>query len=248
MTQLLVLAGLAICLFLATPEAQGQENCPLDWHPPPCGPPPKVSPHVKAAAKQNSMLQQELRSYALMFSAVSCPAAALGEKRLQAACASSGVLAGAAQVAKDRQDRIVNDPPVPWPIFEYAYDGRVLSAEELGLAEFLVVWDTEYLRNIVYLVSMVDFLGDFIAVAIDRANSCYSDENGQSHLCYIWQFQRAVDGIQDLGEVFEALAYNFWYHAYYDMTPLIGDGVNPAFVDLLNQMAGGLYTAGQEYQ
>jgi hypothetical protein len=240
-----LILGAIIAFALSAIPVQA-ENCPNDWHEPPCGPPPKVDQRKKDVAQAAVNYHQNAALPIVIWEEVACNAAYLGYKPARLACAGAKMTRIANERAEAAQQRIVNDPYDP--AFEYAYEGRWLSYEDLGLWDFIETSEHHYLAYAAAEhIQAIEMLGDFIGVSIDRANSCYGDENGVSHLCYIWQMERANVGIIWLGQRLQALATVETYIAD-ELEPEIGNGVNGDLLYLFDEFAAWTWWAGEEHQ
>jgi hypothetical protein len=233
----------------ATAEAQ---NCPLDWHPPPCGNPPEP---VKKEKKRAAEMARNYHTSAIWFfttwSSVACGADKLGYKPAKAACVAGGMGLSAAAAAAVREDRIASDPFDPQ--YQELYTGRWLSYDDLGLTGWLELAGdgpgVGAFWNMAEHMQAAEMLGDRVAVSFDRAMSCYSAGIELRYYlgCEHWQSQWTDDNLRWLGERYVALANSFRWAAQ-ELTPYIGDGVNPELVNDLYIEAAWLEWAGWEFQ
>jgi hypothetical protein len=232
----------------ATAEAQ---NCPMDWHPPPCGIPPQpVKDQKKIAAQAASDYHAKAMEFFSAWMAVTCAADKLGYAPAKAGCAAGGMGLAAAAAAKAREDRIVRDPfdPNYWEI----YNGRYLSYDELGMSEFLALADgpgAGSMWAIAEHVQVMEMLGDRIGVAFDRVMSCYqAGIDLQWYLgCEVYQQNWLDENMHYFGERYLALGLHFYALAA-ELEQYIGDGINPAFVELLYEGSAWFSWAGGEFQ
>jgi len=195
-------------------EADAQ-NCPLDWHPPPCGNPPKpVSDPKKVAAKKASDYHAKAIEGLTAWTSVACAAEKLGYAPARAACVAGGMALGAALAAKAKEDRIVNDPfdPNYWEL----YGGRWSSYDELGLSGWLAIDNSPRASNIAALVQTIELLGDRVAVSVDRVMSCIQAGIDMQWYqgCEVWQQSWVEQNLRWFGAYYVELGRNFADLAY----------------------------------
>lgn len=242
----LLLGALIALAIMVVREAGAAERCPSDAHPPPCGPPPKVSPEKKIEAEAAANYHANASMFFSVWEEASCDAVMLGYKPARLVCAGTKAGRIAADKAEKVQRKIAADPFDP--NYEQPYDMVWRSYDELGLTGLLELSeDDPYIRNILEHIQALDAIGDWLEVAIDRAMSCYEDEQGISHLCYLWQWERVQVGLIWYGQRLQALAANYSYLAD-ELEPDEGNGVNPAFVDFIDEFVAWTDWAGQQYQ
>lgn len=192
---------LAVLFYLAS-GAEAQENCPLDWHPPPCGtptPPKPVSDAQKAAARKLEFYYAGnvafLTSLGIGAAVVAGPIGGAGP----------GIGAAVATYKAWSWGTVVSDP---WDEnFQQPYDGgHWYSADELGL------WYTDYesLNNLVWVAQALLFYSDFVYVSANRATSCQMAGVD----CDGWQIDRVQWGLRQMASVLAVSAYWHDYAAY----------------------------------
>jgi hypothetical protein len=195
-------AVIAFVLSSATWALADEENCPGQWHPPPCGtpPPPKpVSDAQKAAARRLQFYYAGnvafLSSLGVIGALVAGPIGAAGP----------AIAVPVASYKVWSWGTVVSDP---WDdAFEQPYDGgHWYSAEELGL------WYTDYesLNNLVWVAQALVYYADFVYVSANRATSCQMASVG----CDSWQIDRAQWGLRQMGYVLAVSAYWHQIAAY----------------------------------
>ena len=91
---LMGLAGLAMCLLLTSAEDAQAENCPLDWHPPPCGNPP-IRQWDKEVAKALQQPLENTRIVMIAWGVTSCPFTFVSRDTVPAGLDCAGSVIGA---------------------------------------------------------------------------------------------------------------------------------------------------------
>jgi len=203
-----------VALLILSSEASAQ-NCPNDWHRPPCGDPqPTITAQKKAAARKASDYHAHSIEGLTVWTSVSCAADKLGYAPARAACVAGGMALATAIAAKAKEDRIVNDPfdPNYWEL----YEGRWLSYDDLGLSGWLALADDGRTQNIADLVLTMELLGDRVAVSVDRVMSCIqAGIDLQWYLgCEVWQQNWVDQNLRWYGEYYTILGQNFADMAY----------------------------------
>jgi hypothetical protein len=190
----LIIGGLVLTFLILNSQfsisaAQDDENCPGQWHPPPCGtptPPKAVSDAQKAAARKLQFYYAGnvafLTSLGIGGAVVAGPIGGAGP----------GIGAAVATYKAWSWGTVVSDP---WDEnFQQPYDGGYwYSPEELGL------WYTNYdsLNNLVWVAQALIYYADFVYVSANRATSCQMAGVG----CDSWQIDRAQWGLRQMGNV-----------------------------------------------
>lgn len=213
MYRLLALTGLVLCLFLVSAEEADAQNCPLDWHPPPCGVPPKpVKPWLQ---QQIENLEQYHFSAAQFFGAVAAASCfgKVGEPRADQAreilCNMSkgiGAVVVAAQVwesrlrselnaARDGGTQFVVLAPLP-PSFEVEIAG-VLAPWLKALAEQRDA--IEWLGNAIVESVRATYQCDAWAQYDIRGIECGDNQRAWTSQLLRWQGQQysGVSGVED---------------------------------------------------